>query len=98
MLRWMLLALTILGFVLVFSSKSTLVLALGLLLVGVGLFGFIFALAADRISANARPDTSMASTEDLIALNKHPLHSTAGRRTGAAADEATDHRPSKTSH
>ena len=90
MLRWMLLALTILGFVLVFSSKSALVLAFGLLLGGVGLFGFIFALAADRISANARPDTSMASTEDLIALNNGRLRAATQCDTAAAADQAAD--------
>ena len=87
MLRWVLLALTILGFVLVFSTQSAWVLTLGLLLAAAGLFGFIVALAADRISANARPDTSMASTEDLIALNKRP------RRAAAPAHRAPDPTP-----
>lgn len=73
MTRWILLGLTLIGFTLTFVAKSSGVLALGLLLGVVGLFGFIFALAADRIAAGARPDASMASPEDLAALGKRAV-------------------------
>ena len=72
MARWITLALTILGFAIAFTTKSPGLLGLGLLLGLVGLFGFVFALAAARISANARSEASMASAEDLRALHRAP--------------------------
>lgn len=68
--RWIMLGLTILGVALVFTTKSVGVLSLGLLCGVCGFFGFVFALAADRISANARPEASMAAIDDLVALRK----------------------------
>lgn len=70
MTRWIMLGLTVLGLVLVFVTKSPGLLAVGLLLGLFGAIGFVFALAADRISANARPESSMAALEDLAALRK----------------------------
>lgn len=70
MTRWILLVLALIGFTLVLAAKSVGLLALGLLLGIVGLFGFIFAMAAARVAAGARPDASMAAPEDLIALGK----------------------------
>jgi hypothetical protein len=67
-MRWLLLAITIAGFTLTFMAKGPGLLALGLVLGFVGFFGFIFALAADRVSAAARPETSMLGAEDLAAM------------------------------
>lgn len=72
MARWILLALTILGFVLVFTTHNALVLGIGLLAGIVGFIGFAMTLAADRIAANSRPDVAMASPDDLKALRKPP--------------------------
>lgn len=70
MFRWILLGLTLLGFALAFTTKSPGLLGLGLLFGVIGLIGFVLALANDRIAANARPDTAMASIEELAALKK----------------------------
>lgn len=70
MTRWIMLALTLLGFVLMFTTKSPILLGLGLLFAVVGFVGFVLALAADRVSASARPETSMASRDDLVALRQ----------------------------
>jgi len=70
MTRWIMLVLTILGFALIFSTKSAALLAIGLLLAVIGFCGFVMSLLADRVSASARPETSMASTEDLVALRR----------------------------
>lgn len=70
MARWILLALTILGCALVFTTHNTAVLGIGLLAAIVGFTGFVMVLAADRISANARPDVAMATPDDLRALRK----------------------------
>lgn len=75
--RWIMLGLTILGFALVFIAKSPGLLGLGLLLGIVGMIGFVSAIAAERISASARPDAAMASVEDLVALKKRPTSSAA---------------------
>lgn len=85
MVRWLLLAATILGFTFVFTTRSPMLLGVGLLLGIGGFIGFMFALAADRVSASARPETSMASPADLAAMRKpaaRPLPS--GQRPPAA--------------
>jgi hypothetical protein len=68
MTRWLMLVSLVLGFALTFIAKGPGLLALGLVLGFVGLFGLIFALAAARVSASARPETLMAAPEDLVAL------------------------------
>jgi hypothetical protein len=68
--RWILLAMAVLGFGLCFAARSAGILAVGLVVGIIGGLGFVLALAADRIAANARPEASMASVEDLVALRK----------------------------
>ncbi|MEO7062690.1 MAG: hypothetical protein ABI082_02800 [Dokdonella sp.] len=71
LLLW--LVVTLVGFALAFVAKSAVVLGLGLLLALVGLLGLVLAMAAARVSASARPETSMASVDDLGALrNRAP--------------------------
>lgn len=93
MLRWILLVLALLGLALAFTTKSPGLLGIGLLLGFVGAIGFVFALAADRIAANARPDTAMASVEELVALRKPraaaPESRAATTGTPAGRDDAT---------
>lgn len=67
-MRWLMLGLTILGFALTFTARGPGLLALGLLLGFVGMFGLIFGMAADRVSASARPEAAMAKPEDLAAM------------------------------
>ena len=67
-MRWLLLVMTIAGIALTFMAKGPGLLALGLVLGFVGFFGFIFALAADRVSAGSRPETAMLGVEDLAAM------------------------------
>lgn len=92
MTRLVLLIAMIGGFALAFVTRSPGLLGLGLLLGAVGLFGFIFSLAAARVSANARPDTSMASVDDLIALRTRPARAPAPRAAGGP------HSPSDSRH
>lgn len=70
MFRWIMLVLAVLGLALVFTTKSPAVLGLALLSSLVGAIGFIFSLAADRVASTARPDTAMASIDELAALGK----------------------------
>jgi hypothetical protein len=70
MLRWILFALAVLGLAFAFTTKSTAVLGLALLSSLVGVVGFLLSLAASRVASNARPDTAMASVEELVALGK----------------------------
>lgn len=70
MIRWLLLAATILGFGFVFTTRSPALLGVGLLLGIVGFIGFVFSLAADRVSASSRPETAMASPTELAAMRK----------------------------
>lgn len=70
MFRWILLCLAAIGLLLAFTATTPGLLGLGILFSVVGGFGFVFALAADRVAANARPETAMASIEELAALRK----------------------------
>lgn len=99
--RWIMLGLTILGFALVFIAKSPGLLGLGLLLGIVGMIGFVSAIAAERISASARPDAAMASVEDLVALKERPTSSAAPLaqhpRVGPPADVRDSNGPNRAS-
>jgi hypothetical protein len=86
-MRWILLGLTILGFALTFIAKSPGVLAFGLVLGFIGLFGLVFSIAADRIASGARPDTAMLTSEDLAALRAR--REAAARGAAAATPRAT---------
>lgn len=73
MARWILLLLAVVGFVISFTTKSAALLGIGIVLIFVGTFGVVLSVASARISDNARPDSAMASTEDLVALRKPRL-------------------------
>ncbi len=83
-MRWLMLGLTLFGFALSFVTKSPAVLGFGLVLGFVGLFGLVFSMAADRVSASARPESAMLGSEDLAAM----------RARRAAAPAPTAARPS----
>lgn len=90
MARWIMLGLTILGVALVFTTKSVGVLSLGLLCGVFGFFGFVFALASDRISASARPEASMAAIDDLVALRKPVMRAAPNTVQQSTLPEAND--------
>ena len=85
MLRWILLGLTILCFAVVFTTKSALLLGIALLAGIVAFIGFIFSLAAERISSVSRPDTSMASADHLAAMGPRRAARPAPGLAGPAA-------------
>jgi hypothetical protein len=76
MMRWLMLALVVVGLVLTFTAKGPGLLGIGLIVGLIGLFGTVFSIAAERVSASARPDTAMATPEDLAALRSRrpPVH------------------------
>jgi len=74
-MRWLLLVLSVVAVTLKKIAKGPLLLAVGLVLGFIGFFGFIVALAADRVSASTRPETAMLGAEDLAAMR--------ARQTGA---------------
>lgn len=73
MLRWIMIGLTIFGFALAFVAKGPGMLAIGLLVGFVGLFGCVFSLAADRVAASARPESAMIGVEDLAAMQRRRM-------------------------
>ncbi|MCK9538977.1 hypothetical protein [Dokdonella sp.] len=70
MTRWILLLVGLAGLVLVFAGPTGTWVGIGLLLGLVGLVGFVLALAAARIEAGARPDSAMATPEELVQLGR----------------------------
>jgi hypothetical protein len=91
-MRWIMLGLTILGFAMTFLAKTPGVLAIGLVLGFVGLFGMVFSIAADRIASGARPDTAMLATEDLAALRARREAAAKAAATPARAPASPDKR------
>jgi hypothetical protein len=91
-MRWILLGLTILGFALTFIAKTPGLLAIGIVLGFVGLFGLVFSIAADRVASGARPDTAMLTSEDLAAMRAR--REAAAKAAAAAPQRAPPPSPS----
>ena len=92
MTRWILLGMTILGFVLAFTTHSPALLLIALLVGVTGFVGFVVSLAADRVAANARPEVAMASREDIAAMRKpvpKPSAQTSAQLARAPAQESS---------
>lgn len=86
MARWIMLGLTILGFAIVFTTRSPGLLGLGLLLGLIGFIGFVFVLAADRVSASARPEATMASVNEIHAMRARKPANPAARSAPPPAE------------
>jgi hypothetical protein len=67
-MRWILLLIAFVGFSVAFAARTPGLMGVGLLLGFVGLFAALFAFAAARIAATARPDTALLSDKELAAL------------------------------
>ena len=87
-MRWLMLGLTLFGFALSFVTKSPAVLGLGIVLGFVGLFGLIFSMAADRVSASARPESAMLGPEDLAAMRKRRTAATPPAGSASSSAES----------
>ena len=70
MARWILLGMTILGTVVVFTTHNGVLLAIALLMTLVGFVGLVLSLAAGRIASTSRPELAMVSREDMMAMRK----------------------------
>lgn len=69
-MRWLCVAVSMLGFIMSWMTHSAGVLALGLLLGFGGAFAAVLAFAAARIEDRARPDAMMISPEELVQMRK----------------------------
>ncbi|HZP65197.1 MAG TPA: hypothetical protein VFB32_02720 [Rudaea sp.] len=67
-MRWVLLLVSVFGFAIVFSTRSSALLTLGLLAGFGGLFGAIIGFASARIASTARPDSMLLSDKDIGTL------------------------------
>lgn len=83
MTRWIMIATTVLGLIVAFVTHSPGVLGLAILMVLVGLFGTVMSLAAERVSARARPDATMLPPEVLHAIGQR-ARAKAGEQANAA--------------
>jgi disulfide bond formation protein DsbB len=88
MTRWIMIAMTLLGLLVAIFTRSPGLLGLALILVFIGLFGTVLSFAADRISANSRPDASMLPPEALKAIRDKANNARAQERAAQAADGA----------
>jgi len=68
MTRWIMISLTLIGLLMAILTRSPGVLGLALLMCFVGAVGTVFSIAAERVSANSRPDASMLPPEALAAI------------------------------
>jgi hypothetical protein len=67
-MRWIWLLLAVSGFALAFATHSPGLMGLGLTLGFVFVLIAFFAFAAERVSANARPDSALLTDKDIAAL------------------------------
>jgi len=86
-MRWLWLAVAMLGFIMAGGTRSPGVMALGLLLGFGGLFCAVLAFAAARIAAGSRPDAMMISPEELMQMRKRAeaQRAAAGAKPGSPA-------------
>ena len=87
MIRWIMIAMTLLGLIIALLTRSPGLLGFSLVLVFIGLFGTVFSLAGDRISANSRSDVTMLSPDVLKAI-RDKANSQAPARAGTPATPA----------
>ena len=69
-MHWIYLLISIVGFALAYTSKSTALLALGLIAGFVGLIAAFVAMAAARIADRSRPDAALLTDADIAALRR----------------------------
>ena len=79
MARWIMIAMLVLGAVLVFVTKSSVLAGLGVVMVLGGLIGATFSLAASRITSRARNDSAMLSPEVMQAIRDKATRDAASR-------------------
>lgn len=70
MTRWLMIAITLLGLFMAVLTRSPGLLGFALLMMFVGLCGTVFSLAAERVSANTRPEAAMLPPEALAAIRE----------------------------
>ncbi len=68
MLRWIMIVTTLAGFGLAFLARTPGLLGLGLVIGFISVFGVVFSIAGERISSNARPDTTMLQPDVIAAI------------------------------
>lgn len=95
MVRWLMVVLCVLGLFMALTTRSAGVMGLSLLMLVIGLFGIVLSLAADRISAKARPDVAMLPPEALLAVRAKARERAASEN--AASPEEPAHAPSEQS-
>ncbi|HMM67911.1 MAG TPA: hypothetical protein PKC03_13315 [Dokdonella sp.] len=83
MTRWIMIAMTVLGLIIAFITRSPGVLGIAILMVLIGMFGTVMSLAAERVSAKARPDATMLPPEVLHAIGER-ARAKAGQTAGPA--------------
>ena len=84
MTRWIMIALTLIGLIMAFLTRSPGLLGLALMMCFVGACGTVFSIAAERVSANSRPDASMLPPEALVAIRDKARANTSGQASAAA--------------
>jgi hypothetical protein len=97
MTRWIMIALTVAGLGTAILTRSPGLLGLALLATLIGLFGTVLSLAADRISANSRPDSTMLPPEALASIRDKAAtvaRDTAHAKPEPASRPAVGSRPS----
>lgn len=93
MWRWIMAAIAMAGFVLAFTTHSPGWLGVGLVLGFGGIVGVVLSMAAARVAASARPESTMASPQDLAALQRVHRPGPPEAKATAAPRPATRDRP-----
>ncbi len=84
-MRWMMLLLSIAGFAIAFTTKSPGVMAISIVMIVVGLTGFILGMAARRVANNARDQVYVPTSEEIALIKQRAAQKAQGASSNNGA-------------
>lgn len=88
-MRWFLIAALIAGFAIAFSTRSPGVLAIGLVLAGIGVIGTILQVLDSRMGASARTDAMLLADREVASIRAATLQARAAQLKAAQPADAS---------
>jgi hypothetical protein len=84
-MRWMMLLISIVGFVIAFTTKSAGIMAISIFMIVVGLTGFVLGMAAQRVANNSRDQVYVPTAEEIALIKQRAAQKSQAGSTNSNA-------------